>query len=110
MLFRSKAPFIILLIFLCFSPSVSQIKSLGGTLREGDVILSNHPCAGGSHLPDLTVITPVSQPCTLRAPPLWPVRAAADQGFASFCLFVSSISLSFIFLLFFYLFFLLIYF
>ncbi|KAI4795937.1 hypothetical protein KUCAC02_029552, partial [Chaenocephalus aceratus] len=25
----------------------------------GDVILSNHPCAGGSHLPDLTVITPV---------------------------------------------------
>uniref|UniRef100_A0A665W2K4 5-oxoprolinase, ATP-hydrolysing n=1 Tax=Echeneis naucrates TaxID=173247 RepID=A0A665W2K4_ECHNA len=36
-----------------------QIKSLGSKLREGDVILSNHPCAGGSHLPDLTVITPV---------------------------------------------------
>lgn len=30
-----------------------------GTFREGDVILSNHPCAGGSHLPDFTVITPV---------------------------------------------------
>ncbi|KAJ9148877.1 Hydantoinase B/oxoprolinase [Pleurostoma richardsiae] len=28
-------------------------------LRPGDVILSNHPCAGGTHLPDLTVITPV---------------------------------------------------
>ncbi len=28
-------------------------------MQEGDVILSNHPCAGGSHLPDLTVITPV---------------------------------------------------
>lgn len=27
--------------------------------NEGDVILSNHPGAGGSHLPDLTVITPV---------------------------------------------------
>lgn len=27
--------------------------------RKGDVILSNHPAAGGSHLPDLTVITPV---------------------------------------------------
>lgn len=27
--------------------------------NEGDVILSNHPAAGGSHLPDLTVITPV---------------------------------------------------
>ncbi|XP_063777232.1 5-oxoprolinase isoform X1 [Pseudophryne corroboree] len=36
-----------------------QIKSLQDDLKEGDVILSNHPCAGGSHLPDLTVITPV---------------------------------------------------
>ncbi|XP_074550133.1 5-oxoprolinase [Halichoeres trimaculatus] len=36
-----------------------QIKSLGNKLKEGDVILSNHPSAGGSHLPDLTVITPV---------------------------------------------------
>lgn len=36
-----------------------QIKNLGQDLKEGDVILSNHPCAGGSHLPDLTVITPV---------------------------------------------------
>jgi len=34
---------------------------LGGEpLREGDVLLSNHPqLAGGSHLPDMTVITPV---------------------------------------------------
>eukprot|EP00112_Aurelia_sp_Birch-Aquarium-sp1_P015543 Seg3453.3 transcript_id=Seg3453.3/GoldUCD/mRNA.D3Y31 product=5-oxoprolinase protein_id=Seg3453.3/GoldUCD/D3Y31 len=36
-----------------------QIKTLGDDLRDGDVILSNHPSAGGSHLPDLTVITPV---------------------------------------------------
>ncbi|XP_029313101.1 5-oxoprolinase [Cottoperca gobio] len=36
-----------------------QIRSSGNKLKEGDVILSNHPCAGGSHLPDLTVITPV---------------------------------------------------
>ena len=29
-------------------------------LNEGDVLLSNHPqLAGGSHLPDITVITPV---------------------------------------------------
>ncbi len=27
--------------------------------REGDVILTNHPAYGGSHLPDLTVIMPV---------------------------------------------------
>ena len=39
---------------------VPQMKILGDELKEGDVILSNHPCAGGSHLPDLTVITPVS--------------------------------------------------
>ncbi|CAG7823293.1 unnamed protein product [Allacma fusca] len=39
-----------------------QIKSLQGEMFPGDVILSNHPCAGGSHLPDLTVITPVFRP------------------------------------------------
>lgn len=42
-------------------PVPLQIRNLGEDLREGDVILSNHPCAGGSHLPDLTVITPVSE-------------------------------------------------
>ncbi|KAI1888866.1 hypothetical protein AGOR_G00173180 [Albula goreensis] len=36
-----------------------QIRAIGNDLKEGDVILSNHPSAGGSHLPDLTVITPV---------------------------------------------------
>lgn len=39
------------------------MRSLGDQIREGDVLLSNHPCAGGSHLPDLTVITPVSNDC-----------------------------------------------
>lgn len=35
-------------------------KEKGGEgLNEGDVILTNHPSAGGSHLPDLSVITPV---------------------------------------------------
>jgi 5-oxoprolinase (ATP-hydrolysing) len=36
-----------------------QMRSLEGGFQEGDVILTNHPAAGGSHLPDLTVITPV---------------------------------------------------
>ncbi|XP_076810904.1 5-oxoprolinase-like [Clavelina lepadiformis] len=31
-------------------------------INEGDCILSNHPSAGGVHLPDLTVITPVFIP------------------------------------------------
>lgn len=30
-----------------------------GKLSPGDVLVSNHPEAGGTHLPDLTVITPV---------------------------------------------------
>ncbi|KAK1638592.1 Hydantoinase B/oxoprolinase-domain-containing protein [Colletotrichum phormii] len=30
-----------------------------GSLRPGDVLVSNHPEAGGTHLPDITVITPV---------------------------------------------------
>jgi 5-oxoprolinase (ATP-hydrolysing) len=34
---------------------------LEGNLNEGDVLLTNHPVAGGSHLPDCTVITPVFQ-------------------------------------------------
>ncbi|XP_012265317.2 5-oxoprolinase [Athalia rosae] len=36
-----------------------QIKAFEGRFTPGDVILANHPSAGGSHLPDLTVITPV---------------------------------------------------
>eukprot|EP00051_Salpingoeca_urceolata_P022212 m.356716 g.356716 ORF g.356716 m.356716 type:complete len:1301 (+) comp19933_c0_seq2:767-4669(+) len=36
-----------------------QINHLGSNLNRGDVLVSNHPCAGGSHLPDITVITPV---------------------------------------------------
>lgn len=36
-----------------------QLKVRGDTLKAGDVLLANHPKAGGSHLPDLTVITPV---------------------------------------------------
>ncbi|KAK9726546.1 hypothetical protein RND81_05G222500 [Saponaria officinalis] len=36
-----------------------QLKYWGNNLSEGDVLVTNHPCAGGSHLPDITVITPV---------------------------------------------------
>ena len=30
-------------------------------IRPGDVLVANHPAAGGSHLPDITVMTPVFQ-------------------------------------------------
>ena len=36
-----------------------QIRRRSGDLEPGDVLVSNHPAAGGSHLPDITVITPV---------------------------------------------------
>uniref|UniRef100_A0A8C0GYP2 5-oxoprolinase, ATP-hydrolysing n=1 Tax=Chelonoidis abingdonii TaxID=106734 RepID=A0A8C0GYP2_CHEAB len=52
-----------------------QIRNLRADLNEGDVILSNHPCAGGSHLPDLTVITPVFWPGVPR-----PVFFVASRG------------------------------
>lgn len=38
-----------------------QINLLGEEIEEGDVLLTNHPVAGGSHLPDITCITPVFQ-------------------------------------------------
>lgn len=37
----------------------AQMKLWEGNLQQGDVLVSNHPKAGGSHLPDITVITPV---------------------------------------------------
>lgn len=30
-----------------------------GRLEEGDVLIANHPASGGTHLPDITVVTPV---------------------------------------------------
>ncbi len=35
------------------------LRARGGTLRPGDVIASNDPFAGGTHLPDVTAVTPV---------------------------------------------------
>lgn len=36
----------------------TQAKIWEGKLKPGDVIVSNHPEFGGTHLPDITVITP----------------------------------------------------
>ncbi|XP_071448499.1 5-oxoprolinase [Hetaerina americana] len=52
-----------------------QMKVLGDNIHQGDVILANHPCAGGSHLPDLTVITPVFYKGVTR-----PVFFVASRG------------------------------
>lgn len=40
-----------------------HLHTLGkGSFKRGDVVLTNHPVAGGSHLPDITCITPVFAP------------------------------------------------
>lgn len=36
-----------------------QHKLWEGKIEDGDVLMSNHPSCGGTHLPDITVITPV---------------------------------------------------
>lgn len=36
-----------------------QAEVRKGQLRPGDILVSNHPKAGGTHLPDITVIQPV---------------------------------------------------
>ncbi|KAJ5716328.1 hypothetical protein N7493_008239 [Penicillium malachiteum] len=36
-----------------------QHEQYGGNLKPGDHILTNHPLSGGTHLPDITIITPV---------------------------------------------------
>jgi len=36
-----------------------QHKRWQGRLKDGDVLVSNHPVSGGTHLPDVTVVTPV---------------------------------------------------
>ena len=41
------------------SYTVAHQMEKHGPFFEGDVILTNHPGCGGSHLPDITVITPV---------------------------------------------------
>ena len=37
----------------------AQVRLLGDNLHAGDVLVTNDPQVGGSHLPDITVITPV---------------------------------------------------
>jgi len=41
------------------SEAVKEQIRRANNLQPGDVLVSNHPAAGGSHLPDITVITPV---------------------------------------------------
>lgn len=53
-----------------------QINTLGDDFREGDVVISNHPKAGGSHLPDITAITP----CFYKGKPIFYVASRGHHS------------------------------
>jgi 5-oxoprolinase (ATP-hydrolysing) len=48
--------------------TVRHMIAANPDLRPGDVIATNDPYAGGSHLPDITVITPVHRPSPNPSP------------------------------------------
>jgi len=54
-----------------------QVEKLKGRLSVGDVIVANNPASGGSHLPDITVITPVFAE---GAPAKEPIFYCASRG------------------------------
>jgi 5-oxoprolinase (ATP-hydrolysing) len=59
----------------------SLISARGDTLKLGDVYVLNNPYNGGTHLPDITVITPVFPPSPLLSPsPPLPLFYVASRG------------------------------
>ena len=74
-----------------------QLKHLGDSWKDGQVIVSNHPQAGGSHLPDITVITPVfndGKKGERRRPPT--TMKAGELSVACVCSFNSVLSFVFV--------------
>lgn len=39
------------------SMETAVVEQIARNIKIGDVILTNHPAAGGAHLPDLTVVS-----------------------------------------------------
>lgn len=58
----------------------SLIRAQGDRLRPGDVYALNNPYNGGTHLPDVTVITPVFLPREAAPPPVGPQFYVASRG------------------------------
>ena len=46
--------------------TVRQAIADNPEMQPGDVIVTNDPLRGGSHLPDVTVVTPVHEPASGR--------------------------------------------
>ncbi len=63
------------------SESVSSlIEAHGDTLQPGDVYVLNNPYNGGTHLPDITVITPVFAPSPSPTLPLFYVASRGHHA------------------------------
>jgi 5-oxoprolinase (ATP-hydrolysing) len=58
----------------------SLIEAKGNTLKPGDVYLSNNPYNGGTHLPDITVITPVFSASSNGSHPLFYVASRGHHA------------------------------
>jgi 5-oxoprolinase (ATP-hydrolysing) len=56
------------------------ITAKGSTLKPGDVYISNNPYNGGTHLPDITAITPVFAPSSLPSSIPTPLFYVASRG------------------------------
>jgi 5-oxoprolinase (ATP-hydrolysing) len=56
------------------------IAAKGTTLKPGDVYISNNPYNGGTHLPDITAITPVFAPSSLPSSIPTPIFYVASRG------------------------------
>ena len=58
----------------------SLINQVQGKIKPGDVYLSNNPYNGGTHLPDVTVITPVFTSTLLAQQPIFYVASRGHQA------------------------------
>jgi 5-oxoprolinase (ATP-hydrolysing) len=76
--------------------SIKMVIQRNDDIRRGDVYVLNDPYHGGTHLPDVTVVTPVFAPPRPAAPPTpeptgtMPQRAAPDRLSATTCRSVSA--------------------
>ncbi|XWK88478.1 MAG: hydantoinase B/oxoprolinase family protein [Phormidium sp.] len=59
----------------------SLIEAKGDTLKPGDVYISNNPYNGGTHLPDITAITPVFWNAEEQENPVGAIHELPLQGF-----------------------------
>lgn len=62
------------------SESVRSLIELGKNLQPGDVFVQNNPYNGGTHLPDITVITPVFSSSLPLSSSSFPLFYVASRG------------------------------